>query len=415
MGLEISFRHVREVALSESSYAPKKCWPRSKYALTCRDALQSDALEKDEFDIAIVGGGLVGAAIAWGAASGRRVALLDEGDIALRAARGNFALVWVQGKGLGMPQYGMWTLRAAEKWAAFAETLAEQSGIDARYRRPGGFHLALSEDELARRVAHLRTIEAQHGMPGTGHEVLDAAAVKRKLADVGPAVVGGTFTRLDGHCDSLRLLRGLHRGFRSAGGNYLAERRVESITRERGEFTLRTRAGEIRAASVVLAAGLDNARLGPMVGLEIPVRAVRGQLLVTERTARFLEYPVSTVRQTDEGTVMIGDSQEEASGTTTSPDIIAAMAERAQRMFPRLARVNVVRTWAAQRVMPPDGCAIYDASSTHPGAFAAATHSGVTLAPNHALVVGPAIARGELPAEITAAFSARRFDAAQAS
>src|SRR6186997_372382 len=107
VGLEISFRHVREVALSESSYAPKKCWPRSKYALTCRDALQSDALEKDEFDIAIVGGGLVGAAIAWGAASGRRVALLDEGDIALRAARGNFALVWVQGKGLGMPQYGM--------------------------------------------------------------------------------------------------------------------------------------------------------------------------------------------------------------------------------------------------------------------------------------------------------------------
>ena len=389
---------------------------RAKCALTRSNALQSDALEKDEFDIAVVGGGLVGAAIAWGAAPGRRVAVLDEGDMALRAARGNFALVWVQGKGLGMPQYGMWTLRAAETWAAFAETLAGQSGIDVRYRRPGGFHLALSDDELARRVAHLRSIEAQPGMPSTGHEVLDAGALKRTLADVGPQVVGGTFTRLDGHCDSLRLLRALHRGLRSAGGHYLPDRRVESITHAHGEFTLRTRGGEVRAASVVLAAGLDNARLAPMVGLEIPVRAVRGQLLVTERTARFLEYPVSTVRQTDEGTVMIGDSQEEAApGTLTTPDIIAAMADRAQRMFPRLAGVKVVRTWAAQRVMPPDGCAIYDASPTHPGAFAAATHSGVTLAPNHALVLGPAIARGALPAEITGVFGSRRFEPAQAA
>jgi hydrogen cyanide synthase HcnC len=389
---------------------------RAKCALTRLDALQSDALENDEFDIAIVGGGLVGAAIAWGAAPGRRIVVLDEGDVALRAARGNFALVWVQGKGLGMPQYGMWTLRAAEAWTAFAETLAAQTGIDVRYRRPGGFHLALSADELDQRVAHLRAIEAQAGMPSTGHEVLDAAGLRRKLADVGPSVVGGTFTRLDGHCDSLRLLRALHRGFRSAGGRYLAGRRVDSITKDRGEFRLRTQAGEIRAASVVLAAGLDNARLGPMVGLDIPVRAVRGQLLVTERTARFLEYPVSTVRQTQEGTVMIGDSHEEAAhSTATTPDVIAAMADRALKMFPRLARVSVVRTWAAQRVMPPDGCAIYDASRTHPGAFAAATHSGVTLAPNHALLLGPAIARGELPGEVSVAFGSRRFAATAAA
>ena len=387
-----------------------------KYALTCCDALQSDPLEKDEYDIAVVGGGLVGAAIAWGAAPGRRVAILDEGDVALRAARGNFALVWVQGKGLGMPQYGMWTLRAAEAWGAFAEALAEGTGIDVRYRRPGGFHLALSDEELARRTAHLRTIEAQPGMPSTGHEVLDHAALRDKLPAIGPRVVGGTYTRLDGHCDSLRLLRALHRGFRAAGGAYLAERRVESIARANGEFSLRTREGEIRAARVILAAGLDNARLGPMVGIEVPVRPVRGQLLVTERTERFLEYPVSTVRQTDEGTVMIGDSQEEAAPSlTTTPDILAAMADRAQRMFPRLARVNVVRTWAAQRVMPPDGCAIYDASATHPGAFAAATHSGVTLAPNHALVLGPAMARGALPDEVSSAFSARRFADAKAA
>jgi hydrogen cyanide synthase HcnC len=63
-----------------------------------------------EHDVAVIGGGLVGSAIAWGlAASGKRVALLDEGDVAFRASRGNFALVWVQSKGLGMPEYARWT------------------------------------------------------------------------------------------------------------------------------------------------------------------------------------------------------------------------------------------------------------------------------------------------------------------
>ena len=65
--------------------------------------------------------------------------------------------------------------------------------------------------------------------------------------------------------------------------------------------------------------------------------------------------------------------------------------------------------------MPPDGFAIYDASASCPGAFAAATHSGVTLAPNHALVLGRHIARGERTAEPFQAFSARRFDVSKAA
>jgi len=143
---------------------------------------------------------------------------------------------------------------------------------------------------------------------------------------------------------------------------------------------------------------------------------VRGQLMVTEKTERFLDYPVSTVRQAQEGAVLIGDSQEEgALDTRPTHDVLAVMADRARRMFPRLARVNVVRSWAALRVMPRDGFAIYDASDTCPGAFAAATHSGVTLASNHALALAPHIVRGTLPADAFHAFSARRFDVPQAA
>ena len=141
----------------------------------------------------------------------------------------------------------------------------------------------------------------------------------------------------------------------------------------------------------------------------------RGQIVVTERLRPFLNYPVTTLRQTDEGTVMIGDSKEESidpSGLTLG--VSATEAERAVRQFPLLANVNVVRTWSAIRVMTRDGFPFYDESETHPGAFTVCCHSGVTLAANHALTIAPMIARGALDKSLVAPFSARRFHVQEA-
>ena len=126
----------------------------------------------------------------------------------------------------------------------------------------------------------------------------------------------------------------------------------------------------------------------------------------------FLRYPLSTLRQTDEGTVMIGDSKEEGTDPAgmTLP-INGVMASRAVRIFPRLASLNVVRTWRAIRVMPQDGFPIYEQSTTHPGAFLVTCHSGVTLAAGHALSLAPMIAAGQLDQTRVGAFSARRFHA----
>ena len=78
----------------------------------------------------VVGGGLVGAAIALGLRDrGLDTVLLDEGDIAFRASRGNFGLVWVQSKGLGAPWYQRWTRNSAQEWPALAADLASRTGI----------------------------------------------------------------------------------------------------------------------------------------------------------------------------------------------------------------------------------------------------------------------------------------------
>jgi glycine/D-amino acid oxidase-like deaminating enzyme len=364
-----------------------------------------------EFDVAVVGGGLVGAALAWGIARAhKRVVVLDEGDVAHRASRANFALVWVQSKGLGMPEYAAWTKRSSDAWQGLAQELEQTTGIDVAFSRPGGFTLALSEAELEARSRLLQRLHNQPNMVRYPYEILDRGALLERLPRIGPEVVGASHCPLDGQCNSLRLLYAFHAGMRQLGVEYRPSHVVRAIDYHDGVFVLRNSSTAVRTEKVVLAAGIGNARLASMVGLKAPVRPQRGQVVVTERAERFLDHPLVTIRQTDEGTVMLGDSQEEAGlDDSVGLGVAAAIASRAVRMFPLLASLNVVRTWAGLRVMTQDGFPIYDESSSRPGAFLATCHSGVTLAAAHALVLAPMIAAGSLSAELDV-FSARRFD-----
>lgn len=365
-----------------------------------------------DYDVAVIGGGLLGTAIAWGLARiGQRVAVLDEGDRATRASRGNFALVWVQSKGLGMPEYAGWTIRSSNAYAAFADELARETGIGVSFERPGGFHLALTERELEARALSLKRLHNQPGIPEYETKILSPAEIRKMLPDLGPDVVGGSYCPLDGHVNSQLLLRAFNKGLKQQGADYLPSHRVDTIAATGGIFVMTTQSGEVRAQKIVLAAGNANQHLAPMVGLDAPMKPERGQILVTERVQPFLRHPVVTIRQTNEGSVMIGDSKEDGSrDTDMTMGVNAVMAERAQRMFPRLSRLNVVRMWTAIRVMTKDGFPIYDQSTRFPGAFVACCHSGVTLAANHALTVAPMIARGALDTDLVGAFTARRFD-----
>ena len=96
----------------------------------------------------MIGGGLLGSAFAYGLSKcSNSVGLIDEGDNAIRAARGNFGLVWVQGKGRGMPEYARWSLKSANDWLAFSNELGENTGSSVGYHRPGGFCIAVDDDE----------------------------------------------------------------------------------------------------------------------------------------------------------------------------------------------------------------------------------------------------------------------------
>ena len=359
-------------------------------------------------DIIVIGGGLVGAAAAYGlAGKGLDVLMLDEGDDAFRAARGNFGLVWVQTKGFGLQRYQEWSQESADLYAGFAGELEDLTGIDIHHERPGGAILCLGDAEWE---AQTRLNEAMAAQGGGYHaRMVERAELERMAPGVrfGQEVVGASFSEKDGHCGPLYLLRALHAGFTARGGRYRSGAAVRNI---QGGFRVETDAGAFEAPKVLLAAGNGIPPLAGRVGLNVPTAPERGQVLVTERVEPFLPMPMGNIRQTAEGTVMIGATQETVGfDTGTTLEAARGLARRAIRVLPALERTRLVRSWAALRVIPPDRCPIYDESESHPGAFVATMHSGVTLAAVHAARLPDWIAEGRAP-DGFGAFSARRFD-----
>ncbi len=377
-----------------------------------KQSIANERRHKGVYDALVIGGGLVGSAIAFGLRQEvDHVAVLDEGDVAFRASRGNFGLVWVQSKGMGMPAYGHWTVSSQRLWSALAEKLEAITGLEVGLEQKGGLHAVLTEHEYESRVQFMNKLIEQPGMIHYQWKMLDRKELLDMVPGIGPEVLGASWTEIDGVANPLKMLRALHTAFDVQNVDYLPEHPVADIHFKNNIFEMDTPHGVVRAKKIVVASGLGNQVLGNQIGLSIPVRPQRGQIIVLERTKRMLQLPFATLRQMDEGTWLIGDSQEEAAyadGEVGLP-ILATLANRAVRTIPKLRDVRVVRSWSALRVMSKDGFPIYEESPRFPGAFVATCHSGVTLAAAHALRLAPMVVEGKLSEEM-APFSTRRFN-----
>jgi glycine/D-amino acid oxidase-like deaminating enzyme len=369
-------------------------------------------------DIIVIGAGTVGAAIAYGLARKRlRVLVLDGDDGDYRAARANFGLVWLQGKGLNMPAYQQLTRGSIDLWPDFDAELAGLTATDLQYERNGGLAFCLGEDEFEKRRLDLQRLHNQLGGAEADWQMLDRAELAKLCPKIrfGADVTGASFGRRDGHANPLRLLAALHAGILRLGGDLRQHGAVRQIAADGEGFTVAFGQESASAPRLVIAAGLGSQVLARQVDLEIPLRPQRGQVLVTERLAPFLPLPTSGLRQTREGTVMIGATHEETGFDVSTTAVAAAnLSHRTVRLVPALADATLVRQWAGLRIMTPDSCPIYAQSQTYPGAFVALCHSGVTLAALHATVLAEAIAAGQLPTSLDA-FHQRRFDVPKAA
>jgi len=361
--------------------------------------------------VTVIGGGLVGAAIAYGAQQqGVMSRLLDQGDVALRASRGNFGLTWLSGKGAGRPEYARWTQHSCLLWPRLQQELREISGIECGFAQPGGFWLGFSDKEMVERQNLLAQIAKEAGI---AFQMMDRAQLQRHLPTLGSDIIGGSFCALDGHVNPLMLLQALHASFKIKGGELVTGADIVNIDYQPASPRFRLTAKDGRhwhTDRLVLANGLGLGALAEQVGLKVEMTTSRGQILITERLQPFLHYPTMDIRQTGEGTVQIGSTSEFVGiDESTTSDKIAWLAHRAVACFPILERARIVRAWGALRPLTSDGYPIYSHSDACPGAYVATCHSGVTLAAVHAFIIAPWMSGlNKRPAEV-ATFDNERF------
>ena len=327
-----------------------------------------------QFDFLIIGGGVVGMAVAYGLLRrGQKVIMLDEGDDVLRASRGNAGLTWVQGKGVGMPRYAELSLQSSDAWPFFASELGERSGVPLEYSRRGGIDICFDVQEAEARMDSYRTLQASSPYLARYFqwEYLDRQALLTHLPGLGESIHGGTWSPHDGHCNPLLLLRALLTASLKMGLSYHPGCSVQHLESNRVGFTANTLGGNFSAERIIVA--------------------------------------TPQIRQTNNGSYLIGDTHEHAGlnrDATTS--IMAQLAARGVRIYPHLNNAKIVRAWGALRVMTPDGFPLYESSKIYPGAYNINCHSGISLAAFHAEELAQALLNDRLSHEFSE-FSSARF------
>lgn len=370
-----------------------------------------------DFDATVIGAGTVGAAIAYGLGlKGMRVLVLDGSDTDFRAARANFGLVWSQGKGKGMPAYQELTKRSSDMWPEFLKELSEHSGVKVDYERKGGLAFCLGDEGFEQRKEDIARLHYEYlkAAPSADPDVemLSRDELQGLLPELrlGNRVSGASFGTRDGHVNPLQLLSALHKAIVSLGGEIRGNCEVQRVRPEASGYCVQTADQEWRSERVVIAAGIASGELGRDFGLDVPIRAQRGQVLVTQRLVPVLPLPCSGLRQTAEGTIMIGATKEEVGADVSATTRASAwLSRKTVEIAPDLAKVQMVRHWSGLRIMTPDGHPVYAQSPDQVGIFSASCHSGVTLAAVHAKELACHIASGALP-DTYEPFHHRRFD-----
>ncbi|MBT3487178.1 MAG: FAD-binding oxidoreductase [Desulfobacula sp.] len=367
-------------------------------------------------DIIVIGGGATGAATGLGLVrnSAGKVLLFDEKPGIHRVSRANFGLTTYMCKGLNDTAYADWALRSTYEWAGFAKQLEKESGICVDLSLNGGGEAFLTQEEMQVRVEMTRVLKELASARGSEYPVtiLDRADFSRLMPKMklGEKVVGGMFVKGAGHVNPLFMLRAMRKTFIDRGGKFVPGESVMEILPGKSNITVKTNKSEYGCEKLVIAAGHGSTRLMGRLGVDLHLYPQRGQLLVTNRMPPLLPIPLLRVRQTAEGTFMIGVSNESAGhDVRVTVDVLKDQAQKGIAVFPMLARLMWVRSWAAVRVMTPDGSPLYDTIPGHDNIFILAGHSAISLAPMHAKYIPLWIINGKKPDDIKG-FGLGRFN-----
>jgi len=342
----------------------------------------------ESYEVGILGAGAVGCSIAYHLARHKIIPVVVDREGAGTGASGATAAgIWVHTK--TPPAYARQCLHSAERYPGFQDELGP-----IEYMRTGGLRPAFTEADAQ------AGIELARSQAAAGLDVrwLSREEVLRREPALSPDILGATYSPHDGSVNPFLLVRRLMSATRRLGGTFLLYSGHVAVRPRPGGFQVESGRGEIQVRRLVLAAGAWAPELGRQVGITIPVRPVRGHILVTEKLPPLLRHTIAAARQQITGEVLLGSTREDAGmDRETTLAMLRLVARDGVRLIPALAAARVIRAFAGIRPIPVEGMPILGPVRSVEGLFIAVADSGITLCPLLGESMATVINQGSLP------------------
>lgn len=330
----------------------------------------------------VVGGGVIGLLSAFGLAdAGGSVTLLEASETGTEAS-------WAGG-GIVSPLYP-WryspAVTALAHWSQdfypqLADTLLQQTGIDPEVHETGLYWLDLEDEDEALSWAQ------QQGRPLHRVDIQDVHAAVPAL---GAGFSRAVFMPGVANVRNPRLLRALREALsRMSNVEIIEQCPVSGFIREGERIVgVQTAQGEMRGERIVVAAGAWSGDLLKTLGLELPVKPMKGQMILFKCADDFLPSMVLAKRRyaipRRDGHILVGSTLEDVGfDKTPTGEALESLKATAIDLLPGLADAEVVKHWAGLRPASPEGIPYIGPVAGHNGLWLNCGHfrNGLVLAP----------------------------------
>lgn len=348
------------------------------------------------FEVAVIGGGIVGCATAYYLAeSGLDVVIIEKNDIASGTSSRCDGNVTIVDKDPGFESH--MSLVSQE----LLEDLANKLDKPFEYRKHGSILVCDNDEEMEACVKWVKT----QNDAGRKFNVLDQKDIRNESPFFAEDIPGGLECETDSLINPYMFCYALiEQAEKDFGLTVKTQAEVTNITKNEGEdFIIRTTNGDVRAKKVVNAAGVWAPFIGEMLDLNIPIIPRKGHILVGSRNEpvmfrnvmefgylmnkfqkeriadeRTAKHGVALVLEPTESQNFLLGSSRQFVGYDSSIDIhvVETIARRALRFFPKMNDFKIIRVYTGFRPYTEDHLPIVSAVEEIPGFYIAAGHEG---------------------------------------
>ena len=341
-------------------------------------------------DVAIIGGGAAGCAVAYYLAqSGVSSTIIEREGIGNQAS-GTAAGGLNPLTGIGIPgPLGSFAWECYELHAGLYESLKYETGIDYQHRTVSKIELALEESEVDGLKETAKRLNAADGFDARWLEPDEVAKLEPRIT---PDILGGMYDHGNTAADSKKLTD----AFAKASGSTIREGNVTRIEGSSGTIDrVILEDGEISCGQVVMAMGPWSRKAESWLGIYIPVDPLKGEILRLELEGDCIQYDISgggaSIYPKPDGLNWCGTTEDwKGFDRDLSEDVAKEIRRRLGRIFPRLAESKLAKHTACLRPVTPDWLPILGQAPGWENVYMAtgAGKKGILLAP----VIGKSVA-----------------------